>query len=106
MLVSLTMAEQPIEAQLPVGAPRRKSHDVTLAAASPGQGTQLVSSSVFPLPWAADGFAAAVTVPGGGRFSCNEIAQGPGGAPGLSFALGDRRDVEFPCEPRGDAGRA
>jgi hypothetical protein len=34
-LISLTMARQPIEAQLPVGAPRRKSHDVTLAAAPP-----------------------------------------------------------------------
>ena len=30
-LISLTMARQPIEAQLPVGAPLRKSHDVTLA---------------------------------------------------------------------------
>jgi hypothetical protein len=28
-LISLTMARQPSEAQLPVGAPRRKSHDVT-----------------------------------------------------------------------------
>jgi hypothetical protein len=34
-LISLTMARQPIEARLPVGTPRRKSHDVTLAAAPP-----------------------------------------------------------------------
>jgi hypothetical protein len=34
-LISLTMARQPIEAQLPLGDPLRKSHDVTLAAAPP-----------------------------------------------------------------------
>src|SRR5215472_17412776 len=42
----------------------------------------------------------------GGSFSCNEIEQGAGRSTGISLALGDGRDVEFPCQPRGDARRA
>ena len=42
----------------------------------------------------------------GGRFSCNEIEQGSGAAPAFPLPWGNRRGVEFPCEPGGNARRA